>query len=32
MLAAENLVQALSGKIPKHTVNRQIARRWRRES
>ncbi len=29
MLAAENLVQALQGKLPKHTVNREIARRWR---
>jgi len=29
MLAAENLVQALAGKVPKHTVNREISRRWR---
>ncbi len=29
MLAAENLVEALNGSVPKHTVNRQIARRWR---
>lgn len=29
MLAAENLVQALTGRIPKHSVNRDIARRWR---
>jgi glyoxylate reductase len=29
MLAAENLVQALGGRLPKHTVNRDIARRWR---
>jgi glyoxylate reductase len=29
MLAAENLVEALRGKVPKHTVNRHIARRWR---
>lgn len=29
MLAAENLVQALSGRLPKHAVNRDIARRWR---
>jgi lactate dehydrogenase-like 2-hydroxyacid dehydrogenase len=29
MLAAENLVAALEGKIPKHTVNREIGRRWR---
>lgn len=29
MLAAENLVQALSGRLPKHAVNRQIARQWR---
>jgi glyoxylate reductase len=28
-LAAENLVQALSGRVPKHTVNREIARQWR---
>jgi glyoxylate reductase len=29
MLAAENLVSALEGKIPKHTVNREIGRKWR---
>jgi glyoxylate reductase len=29
MLAAENIVEALNGKVPKHTVNREIARRWR---
>ena len=29
MLAAENLVQALQGKLPKHTVNREIARVWK---
>jgi glyoxylate reductase len=29
MLAAENLVSALSGRVPKHTVNREIAERWR---
>jgi glyoxylate reductase len=29
MLAAENLVQALSGRVPKHTVNREIAEQWR---
>jgi glyoxylate reductase len=29
MLAARNLVDALKGKVPKHTVNRDIARRWR---
>lgn len=29
MLAAENLVQALAGRIPKDTVNREIARSWR---
>jgi glyoxylate reductase len=29
MLAAENLVQALQGKMPKHAVNREIAREWR---
>lgn len=28
MLAARNLVDALSGKVPKHPVNREIARRW----
>jgi glyoxylate reductase len=30
MLAAENLVQALNGRIPKHTVNRKIAPKWRK--
>lgn len=29
MLAAENLVQALEGRIPKHAVNKEIARQWR---
>ena len=29
MLAAQNLVQAFSGSVPRHVVNRQIARRWR---
>ncbi len=29
MLAAENLLQALRGVVPKHTVNREISRRWR---
>jgi glyoxylate reductase len=29
VLAAENLVQALNGRLPKHTVNREIARQWR---
>jgi len=29
MLAAENLVQALSGRLSKHTVNRAIAPSWR---
>ena len=29
MLAAENLVHALAGRLPKHAVNREIARRWR---
>lgn len=29
MLAAENLVQALQGRLPKHAVNREIARTWR---
>jgi glyoxylate reductase len=29
MLAAENLIQALAGRVPKHAVNRDIARRWR---
>jgi len=29
MLAAENLAQALAGRVPKHAVNREIARRWR---
>jgi glyoxylate reductase len=29
MLAAENLVQALRGEMPRHTVNREIGRRWR---
>jgi glyoxylate reductase len=28
MLAAENLVQALNGRLPKHAVNREIARAW----
>lgn len=29
MLAAENLVQALGGRLPRHAVNREIARSWR---
>jgi len=29
VLAAENLVQALSGRMPKHTVNREVASNWR---
>jgi lactate dehydrogenase-like 2-hydroxyacid dehydrogenase len=29
MLAAENLLQALRGEVPKHTVDRSIARKWR---
>jgi hypothetical protein len=29
MLAADNLVQALNGRIPKHAVNRDIAQEWR---
>ena len=29
MLAAENLLAALAGRIPKDTVNREIARTWR---
>lgn len=29
MLAAENLLTALAGRIPKDTVNREIARTWR---
>ena len=29
MLAAENLVEALNGSVPKHTANREIARKWR---
>lgn len=29
MLAAENLVQALEGRLPKHAINRDIARHWR---
>ncbi len=29
MLAAENLLAALSGRIPKDAVNREIARGWR---
>ena len=29
MLAAENLLAALAGRIPKDTVNREIARPWR---
>jgi len=30
MLAAKNLIEALSGGVPKHTVNREIARDWRK--
>jgi glyoxylate reductase len=29
MLAAQNLVDALSGRVPQHAVNREIARQWR---
>ena len=29
MLAAENLVQALNGRVPTHAVNRDISRKWR---
>jgi len=29
MLAAQNLVEALNGRVPKHAVNREISRRWR---
>ena len=29
MLAAENLLQALSGEIPKHAVNKRISRAWK---
>ena len=29
MLAAENLVEALNGNVPKHAVNREIVREWR---
>jgi glyoxylate reductase len=29
MLAAENLVEALNGRVPKYAVNREIARKWR---
>jgi hypothetical protein len=29
MLAAENLLAALAGRIPKDAVNREIARPWR---
>jgi glyoxylate reductase len=28
-LAAENLLEALTGKVPEHAVNREIARQWR---
>ncbi len=31
MLAAENLLTALAGRVPKDTVNREIARAWRAE-
>jgi glyoxylate reductase len=30
MLAAENLVQALGGKVPEHAVNPEIAGEWRK--
>lgn len=30
LLAAENLLEALQGRVPRHTVNREIAREWRR--
>jgi glyoxylate reductase len=29
LLAAQNLVHALGGRVPKHAVNREIARDWR---
>jgi glyoxylate reductase len=29
MLAAENLVEALNGRMPEHTVNREIREEWR---
>jgi len=29
MLAAENLLAALAGRIPRDSVNRDIARAWR---
>jgi phosphoglycerate dehydrogenase-like enzyme len=29
MLAAEQLMQALQGKVPKHVVNREVVRKWR---
>jgi glyoxylate reductase len=29
MLAVENLLEALTGRLPKHAVNREIARQWR---
>ncbi len=32
MLAAENLAAALAGRVPKDTVNREAARRWRRRA
>ena len=28
LLAAENLVQAIHGSVPRHAVNRQVRRRW----
>jgi phosphoglycerate dehydrogenase-like enzyme len=30
-LAAENLVQALNGRVPEHTVNKEIAKEWLRK-
>lgn len=29
MLAAENLITALAGRVPKHTANREVVRAWR---
>jgi glyoxylate reductase len=32
MLAAEQLVQALTGEVPKNIVNREVLRKWRRKA
>lgn len=32
MLAAQNLAEALAGRVPKDTVNREAARQWRRRA